>query len=82
MSSGLLIDTLNTANGAAFVQPGLWGIAFGNDLDNRPVNPLIFAAGRNDKANGVYGRIDVQTTGKTSTSMLQRETAHLCGRLG
>ncbi|QYD71993.1 TIGR03118 family protein [Paraburkholderia edwinii] len=69
-SSGLLMGTLNTANGAAFVQAGLWGIAFGNGLDNQPVNTLFFAAGPNDEANGVYGRIDVQTTSTTSMPMM------------
>src|SRR6201996_7068898 len=69
-SSGLLMGTLNTANGAAFVQPGLWGIAFGNGLDNQPVNTLFFAAGPNDEANGVYGRIDVQTTTSSSMPMM------------
>jgi hypothetical protein len=42
------------------VQPGLWGIAFGNGLDNQPTNTLFFAAGPNGEADGVYGRIDVQ----------------------
>lgn len=69
-SSGLLMGTLNTANGAAFVQAGLWGIAFGNGLDHQPVNTLFFAAGPNDEANGVYGRIDVQTTSTTSMPMM------------
>jgi len=69
-SSGLLMGTLNTANGAAFVQAGLWGIAFGNGLDNQPVNTLFFAAGPNDEAIGVYGRIDVQTTSTTSMPMM------------
>jgi uncharacterized protein (TIGR03118 family) len=69
-TSGLLMGTLNTANGNAFVQAGLWGIAFGNGLDNQPVNTLFFAAGPNDEANGVYGRIDVQTTTTSSMPMM------------
>src|SRR5262249_39208149 len=39
---------------------GLWGIAFGNGLDDQPTNTLFFAAGTNDEANGLYGRIDVE----------------------
>jgi uncharacterized protein (TIGR03118 family) len=69
-SSGVFMGTLNTANGAAFVQPGLWGIAFGNGLDNQPTNTLFFAAGPNDEANGVYGRVDVQTTTTSSMPMM------------
>ena len=40
--------------------PGVWGIAFGNGLANQPTNTLFFAAGPNDEANGLYGRIDAQ----------------------
>jgi uncharacterized protein (TIGR03118 family) len=69
-SSGVFMGTLNTANGAASVQPGLWGIAFGNGLDNQPTNTLFFAAGPNDEANGVYGRVDVQTTTTSSMPMM------------
>lgn len=59
-TSGQFVGTLKLSNGAAFVQSGLWGIAFGNGLDDQPVNALFFAAGPNDEADGVYGRIDVQ----------------------
>jgi uncharacterized protein (TIGR03118 family) len=58
--SGQSLGTLNLNNGAAFVQDGLWGIAFGNGLDNQPVNTLFFAAGPNEEADGVYGRVDVK----------------------
>jgi uncharacterized protein (TIGR03118 family) len=37
---------------------GLWGIAFGNGLSNQPVNTLFFAAGPDDEAHGLYGRLD------------------------
>ncbi|AXL49490.1 NHL repeat family protein [Paraburkholderia caffeinilytica] len=59
-SSGLSLGAVNLPSGSAFVQPGLWGIAFGNGLDNQPTNTLFFAAGPNDEADGVYGRIDVK----------------------
>ncbi|MFM0075137.1 TIGR03118 family protein [Paraburkholderia sediminicola] len=59
-ASGQSFGTVNLSNGTTFVQPGLWGIAFGNGLDNQPTNTLFFAAGPNDEANGVYGRIDVK----------------------
>jgi len=58
--SGQSLGAVNLSNGSAFVQGGLWGIAFGNGLSNQPVNTLFFAAGPNDEANGVYGRIDVK----------------------
>jgi len=46
---------------------GLWGLAFGNGLANQPVNTLFFAAGPDDEAHGLYGRIDPATaTGQDS----------------
>jgi uncharacterized protein (TIGR03118 family) len=63
--NGTWIGTLQTASGA-FAQPGLWGIAFGNDgmtqagvSLNQPHNTLFFTAGPNEAANGLYGRIDL-----------------------
>jgi len=58
--SGKFLGTVKLSNGTAFVQGGLWGIAFGNGLDNQPVNTLFFAAGPNEEVDGVYGRIDVK----------------------
>ncbi|MGU7779324.1 TIGR03118 family protein [Burkholderia sp. PU8-34] len=58
-TTGILIGTLQQADGSAIVEPGLWGIAFGNGLNNQPANTLFFAAGPNNEADGLYGRIDV-----------------------
>ncbi len=57
-STGTFLGAVSSS-GAAFAAPGLWGIAFGNDAANQPHNTLFFAAGLNDEANGVYGRIDL-----------------------
>jgi uncharacterized protein (TIGR03118 family) len=58
-SSGQLIGTLQDSSGAAFAAPGLWGIAFGNGAANQARNALFFAAGVNNEADGIYGRIDL-----------------------
>ncbi len=58
-SSGLFMGAVSDSTGAAFVSPGLWGIAFGNDASNQPHNTLFYTAGPNDETNGVYGRIDL-----------------------
>ncbi|WP_410856347.1 TIGR03118 family protein [Paraburkholderia sp. SIMBA_054] len=58
-ASGEFVGTLKQKDGKAIMQPGLWGIAFGNGLNNQPTDTLFFAAGPNGEANGVYGRIDV-----------------------
>jgi uncharacterized protein (TIGR03118 family) len=57
-NSGTFMGTLMTADGA-FAVPGLWGITFGNDTNSQPHNTLFFAAGINNYANGLYGRIDL-----------------------
>jgi uncharacterized protein (TIGR03118 family) len=57
-NNGTFMGALTTASGA-FAAPGLWGIAFGNDAASQPHNALFFAAGPNDEANGVYGRLDM-----------------------
>jgi uncharacterized protein (TIGR03118 family) len=58
-ASGQFIGTVQDAAGAPFAEPGLWGIAFGNDGANQPDHTLFFAAGINDQASGLYGRIDL-----------------------
>jgi uncharacterized protein (TIGR03118 family) len=61
-ASGAYIGTVRGTDGADFVAPGLWGIAFGNDAANQPHNTLFYAAGPADENGGAYGRIDLGTT--------------------
>jgi uncharacterized protein (TIGR03118 family) len=58
-ASGAYVGTVAGANGTAFAVPGLWAIVFGNGADNQPRNTLFYAAGTNNEANGVYGRLDL-----------------------
>jgi len=58
-SSGQAHGTLSDASGQPIVNPGLWGIAFGNGAHNQPLTTLYFAAGIAFGANGLYGRIDL-----------------------
>jgi len=67
-SSGKSLGALASSNGSAIVEHGLWGIAFGNNLSNQPSNTLFFAGGPNDEANGVYGRIDLNTTSNSTSN--------------
>ncbi|MBN3765316.1 TIGR03118 family protein [Burkholderia sp. Ac-20365] len=69
-SSGKSLGPLKASNGSTIVQPGLWGLAFGNNLSNQPSTTLFFAAGPNDEADGVYGRIDLNpaTSGSGTSS--------------
>ncbi|WP_213301929.1 TIGR03118 family protein [Paraburkholderia sacchari] len=67
-SSGQSMGPLHGTNGSPVVEHGLWGITFGNDLSNQPSNTLFFAAGPNNEADGVYGRIDLNTRSITGTN--------------
>lgn len=58
-TNGTFMGAVTDSAGHPIATPGLWGIAFGNDAFNQPHNTLFFAAGTNDEANGVYGRIDL-----------------------
>jgi len=60
LKNGTPTGELRGADNRPLAIDGLWGIAFGNGLANQPVNTLFFAAGPNDEANGLYGRIDAQ----------------------
>ncbi len=61
LANGLWAGQLMDTQGQPIAISGLWGIAFGNGFANQPVDTLFFAAGTNDEANGLYGRIDVQS---------------------
>lgn len=58
-TTGALLGTLSRRNGQAVVIDGLWGLAFGNGVNNQPTNTLFFTAGPGDEAHGAYGRLDV-----------------------
>lgn len=60
VKNGTPTGELRGTDNRPLVIDGLWGLAFGNGLANQPVNTLFFAAGPNDEANGLYGRIDAQ----------------------
>jgi uncharacterized protein (TIGR03118 family) len=57
-NSGQDLGKLILTSGAPFTQMGLWGISFGNGVDNQPTNTLFYAAGPS-KTTGVFGRIDL-----------------------
>jgi len=63
--TGKFLGALRDANGRAIEADGLWGIAFGNGIDQQPTNALFYAAGPNDEAGGAFGVIRVveQTSG-------------------
>jgi len=42
---------------------GLWGLAFGNGIQQQPTGTLFFAASPEDEARGIYGAITPITGG-------------------
>jgi uncharacterized protein (TIGR03118 family) len=49
---------LRSSTGGILTIDGLWGIAFGNGVHNQSTNTLFFAAGPDDEAQGLYGKIE------------------------
>jgi uncharacterized protein (TIGR03118 family) len=60
LDSGAMRGVMSMADGNPVRIDGLWGIAFGNGLNEQPTNTLFFAAGPDDEEHGLYGRIDVK----------------------
>jgi len=56
--TGEPLGQLRGPDGRRLAISGLWGIAFGNGVSSQPTRSLFFAAGLNDEADGLYGRID------------------------
>lgn len=59
LATGKFIGPLRGASHQPIAIEGLWGIAFGNGLQNQPVDTLLFTAGPGDEEHGLYGRLDV-----------------------
>jgi uncharacterized protein (TIGR03118 family) len=55
--SGAFKGQLRGTNGKPLKVDGLWGIAFGNGIQNQPTGTLFFAAGPVEEEHGLYGTI-------------------------
>lgn len=58
-NTGVMVGTLSNASGMPLVLDRIWGIAFGNGLNNQPTNTLFYSAGPGG-IHGIYGRIDMR----------------------
>jgi uncharacterized protein (TIGR03118 family) len=56
-TTGASMGLLKDRDGHELRVPGIWGMQFGNGLNNQPPNTLFFAAGPNGEGGGVYGSI-------------------------
>ena len=59
LASGRWLGALRDPHHRPISIEGLWGIQFGNGLQNQPTNTLFFASGPDDEEHGLYGRLDV-----------------------
>lgn len=59
--TGAFLGQLTNEGGNTISIDGLWGMQFGNGIQNQNTNALFFAAGPNGETGGLYGRIDPQT---------------------
>ena len=57
-TTGAFLGTLSDNSGNPLVNPGLWGLTFGNGGNGGDKNSLYFTAGGADEASGVFGRIN------------------------
>lgn len=73
-TTGQFIDSLRNPSGQPILIPGIWGIAFGNGINNQPANTLFIAAGIHDEADGLFARIDPPG----ASSMTQTCTGYGC----
>jgi uncharacterized protein (TIGR03118 family) len=68
-TSGNFIGTLVNSSGDPILNPGLWGIQFGNSNAGSTPNTLFFNAGINGEKDGLFGSI-TQATPEPSTLLL------------
>lgn len=60
IASGNFRGQLRANNGKPLSIDGLWGLRFGNGLNNQATNALFFTAGPNEESHGLYGEIEAQ----------------------
>lgn len=56
-ATGAQLDLLRSPEGEPLVVDGLWGLAFGNGASLGRADALYFAAGPDEEAGGIFGRI-------------------------
>jgi uncharacterized protein (TIGR03118 family) len=60
--------TLSESPGHPLVIDGLWGLAFGNGVSAGDANSLYYAAGPDNEAHGLFGRITANPAGTNPVS--------------
>jgi uncharacterized protein (TIGR03118 family) len=61
-TTGVFGASINAGGGTPLANVGLWGIQFGNGVQNQSTSTLYFTAGISGETAGLYGRIDLGAT--------------------
>jgi hypothetical protein len=69
--TGKFLGTLSEAPGKPLVIDGLWGLAFGNGKSAGDANNLYYAAGPDQEAHGLFGRITANAAGTNPVTAKQ-----------
>ena len=59
LKTGQFVGTLDSPNGKAIVEPGLWAITPGTGSATASTDTLYFTAGLNHEADGLFGSIQI-----------------------
>jgi uncharacterized protein (TIGR03118 family) len=70
-STGQELGTLSESHGHPLVIDGLWGLAFGNGKTAGDATSLYFAAGPDDEAHGLFGKITANAAGTNPVTVTQ-----------
>ena len=66
--TGERLGTLTESPGHPVVIDGLWGLAFGNGVSAGDATSLYYAAGPDDEAHGLFGKITANAEGTNPVS--------------
>jgi uncharacterized protein (TIGR03118 family) len=74
IGTGKFLGTLSTGPGRPITIDGLWGLAFGNGTVAGDANSLYYAAGPNDEADGLFGKITANARGTPTVTAVVNGT--------
>jgi uncharacterized protein (TIGR03118 family) len=80
INTGERLGTLTSSPGHPVVIDGLWGLAFGNGVSAGDAKSLYYAAGPDDEAHGLFGKVTANAAGTNPvTAKLTGDTLTITG---
>ncbi len=71
LTTGQFLSTLSESPGHPLVIDGLWGLAFGNGKTPGDTTSLYYAAGPDDEAHGLFGKVTANAAGTNPVTAKQ-----------